>query len=615
MSVLLNALYEIGKLWIEKENLDKIEVLLDASKLKKRTKSVLVVQLNQTNNGFEYKNNVIERAYDVEDNVKYLYRTGSSRGTDITPSCLITELDKTLTNKFFKWFENNKDENDFFKLINETLTLNKDEIIKDVTEKYENITDKTNVLLTIGFITDTGNLKYIGDYDLFKNVLIESASVNYYKKGSKEIKGEGVCFLCDEEKEVCGLVSNSIGFSFSTPDKPGNVPGLNILEQWKQLPICSDCALYLEAGKKFIEKYLTFQEFGLNYYVIPSFLVNPEKGFDKIYNIVTREEGHLKYQDNLVSQEDRLAGIISDLDDILEFKFLFFQKSNSAFDILAYVESVLPSWMKEIYDNQILLKRLTFFNEENMKLIFGKDTEGDLIEYINSRSDKFKVTEFNWYLSFLRDFFSNYSTTYYLDIVTSVMSKKKIDYNFLLTFFMKKISEYLKQGYNMNLPVLKSFILILLFNNLNLFKGGKLMELNMEDNEKLSLDLSLLDDFLNTPDKKAVFLLGDLTRKLTYKQYKELGSSPFMNKLWGLSLDKNKIIKLYPMVFNKLREYDTAYPNLEENISANLLYAEDNWKLTRDEISYYFVLGFTLAYAINDKKTTKKEEENEDGDE
>jgi CRISPR-associated protein Csh1 len=609
VSGLLNALYEIGKLWIEKEQLDKIEVLLDASKLKKRTKSVLVVELKESGEGFTYSN-VIERDYDPLDNVKYLYRTGSSRGTDITPSCLITELDKTLTNKFFKWFENNNNET-FFKQINETLSNNKEEIVKDIGEKYENITDKTNVLLTLGIITSSGDLKYIGDYELFKNVLIDSASSKYYKKGSKEIKGDGVCFLCDEEKEVCGLVSNSIGFSFSTPDKPGNVPGLNIAEQWKQLPICSDCALYLEAGKKFVEKYLTFQEFGLNYYVIPSFLINPEKGFNTIYKYVTREETNLKYKDNLVAQEDRLASIISDLDDILEFKFLFFQKSNSAFDILAYVESVLPSWMREIYDNQIYFKRLNFFNEENMKLIFGKNVEGDFIEYVNSRSDKFKVTECNWYLSFLRDFFSNYSTTYYLDMVTSIMSQKKIDYNFLLTFFMKKISENLKQGYNMSLPVLKSFILILLFNNLNLFKGGKLMELNMEDNEKLSLDSSLLDDFLNTPDKKAVFLLGDLTRKLTYKQYKELGASPFMNKLWGLSLDKNKIIKLYPMVFNKLREYGTAYPNLEENISTNLLYAENNWKLTRDEISYYFVLGYTLAYAINDKKT----KEIEDGDE
>ena len=87
-----------------------------------------------------------------------------------------------------------------------------------------------------------------------------------------------------------------------------------------------------------------------------------------------------------------------------------------------------------------------------------------------------------------------------------------------------------------------------------------------------------------------------------------IGSSPFVNKLWGLSLDQKKIKKLYPMVLNKLREYDKAVPDLEENISLNLLNSEKNWKLTRDETSYYFVLGYTLSFNI-----TKDEENDEDG--
>ena len=611
MSVLLNALYEIGKLWIEKEDLDKINVLLDASKLAKRTKSVLVVELKEDKGNLEYAG-VVERDYDSDDNPKYLYRGGSSRGTDITPSCLITELDKTLPNKFFKWFINHESEDDFFKQINTCLIENQDIITKDIGEKFELVSEKVNVLLTIGFISIGGDLKFIGDYEAFRNVLISSATIKYYKKGSNKVKGDGVCFLCDEQKEVYGLVSNSIGFSFSTPDKPGNVPGLLVKDQWKQLPICGDCALYLEAGKKFVEKYLSFSEFGLTYYVIPNFLVNPRQGFDEIYKYLSREDEYLTYRADLVSREDKLVGIVDKLGNILEFKFLFYQSSNNAFDILAYVESVLPSWMREIYDNQLSISRLEFFNEENMKKVLGKDKEGDFVT-ISNLSNKFAtVTNYNWYLSFLRDFFSSYSRTYYLGIVTDVMSEKKLDYGFLLTHFMNKIRENWRQGYGISVPVLKSFALILFFNNLDLLKGEKIMKINLEDSEELKSDSSIIDDFLDAPDKKAVFLLGDLTRKLTYKQYKELGSSPFINKLWGLSLDKNKIIKLYPMVFSKLREYDSAYPVLEENISANLMHAENNWKLSRDEISYYFVLGYTLAYAVNDKK--EKDKENGEGE-
>jgi CRISPR-associated protein Csh1 len=109
-------------------------------------------------------------------------------------------------------------------------------------------------------------------------------------------------------------------------------------------------------------------------------------------------------------------------------------------------------------------------------------------------------------------------------------------------------------------------------------------------NEEFSIEL-----ILNSPSKKATFLLGVLTRKLMNIQYRELGSTPFYNNLWGLSLNQRKIKKLYPMVINKLREYDAGYMiNLEEKISKNLAQSENDWKLSRDETSYYFVLGFTL---------------------
>ena len=62
------------------------------------------------------------------------------------------------------------------------------------------------------------------------------------------------------------------------------------------------------------------------------------------------------------------------------------------------------------------------------------------------------------------------------------------------------------------------------------------------------------------------------------------------------------------MVINKLREYDIAYINIEEEISLNLAKSENNWKLNRDETSYYFVLGFTLP---NFDKNEKEDDKNE----
>ena len=155
-----------------------------------------------------------------------------------------------------------------------------------------------------------------------------------------------------------------------------------------------------------------------------------------------------------------------------------------------------------------------------------------------------------------------------------------------------------EENYALKLSVLKSLMLLILFNEINLFKGEKNM---VSENEEFNIDL-----ILDSPSKRATFLLGVLTRKLMNIQFKELGSTPFYTKLWGLSLDEKKIHKLYPMVINKLQEYDAGYMReLEEEISKNLAKSENNWKLNRDETSYYFVLGFTLP-------NFDKNEENED---
>lgn len=606
MNLLLNSLYELGKLWIEKENLETIDVLLDAEKLKKRTKKVILVELDEiSENNFEF-NKVSLKEYDPKDNIKYLYKSGSSRGTDITPSCLITELDKTFNNKFFKWFEQNNSD-DFFKQIFNCLDANRNEIfsgIKDIFNSLES-SDNKNVILTL-VINNGDEQNFLGDFNEFKDILKDKAFEKYYfiKSGKKNIRGEGLCFLCDEEKEVFGLVSNAIGFAFSTPDKKGNVPGLNIENQWKQLPICGDCALYLEAGKKFVEKYMSFSKFGLNYYVIPNFLFDSTESFDKLFRIIKRLE-NTKDSDELVIKEEKLNEIVSNFDDVLEFKFLFYQSSNSAFNILSYVESLLPSWMRNIYESQEKVIDFDIFSEDYMKSVFSKDSEGDFIDVSNKGEKYYPVSSLNWYLGFLRSFFSSYSFKNYLEIVSSVLSNKKLDFDFLLSRFVDNIRENWRNqnDYLVKINTFKSLSLMLLFGDLGLFKENKFM---LESNGELTDEL--INDILDSPDKRASFLLGALTRRVTYVQYKELGSTPFVNKLWGLSLDQKKIKKLYPMVLNKLREYDKAYPDLEEKISLNLLDSEKNWKLSRDETSYYFVLGFTLSFNVIKKVET------EDGD-
>lgn len=613
MKLLLNSLYKLGKLWYEEESLDSISILLDDKKLTNFS-HVITVDLNTiSKNFFEFKE-VTYREFDFSDKMNYLYKFGSSRGTDITPSCKIRgdkHINESLNNRFYKWFENNAHD-EFLNAILDCLKSNKYLIYENCMAKYSNlISNNHNEVLLSLRVFEGNECKYIGDYDIFKNFILEESYKKYYTLSQNEIKGQGVCLLCCQEKELFGSVPNSMSLSFSTPEKIGNTPNFNLKDNWKQSSICGECALYLEAGKKFTEKYLEFKEVGFShrYYVIPNFLFKSEKSFKMLYNYFKRFENDKNYK-NIAFWEDHFQKLMFKFDDVLEFKFLFFDLIKGAFVIRSYVESVLPSRLGEIYKLQNEIISLNIFSESIMKEILSKDKQGNLVQFFNSdKTNKVKSSDSNWYLLFLKNFLKQPDFKFYLEIISSVLGDKKLNYNLLLSKFMSMIRKNWIKGknYDVSILTLESLALLLFFANLKLI-GGKFMELNNDN-----IDKNIMNSILNAPDKNATFLLGVLTRKLAYEQYEQLKSSPFINKLWGLSLDQKKIQKLYPMVLNKLQAYKKwfKYKDLEEEISINLINSENNWNLSRDETSYYFVLGFTLAYEFDN---LNNEDNKNDGD-
>jgi CRISPR-associated protein Csh1 len=602
---LLDALYEIGKTYIKKEGLDEVDILLDELKI---TKTVIFVEFELDNNDLTWID-VNIGDFSPSDATKYLYKKGSSRGTNITPSALITKTPTgTFDLKFIKWFQNEKS-NDFVDLIYNELESNKEDILKKIEDIYSEIdtANKKNVLLTLS-IKENGQRKFLNDFSIFKDHLKKVAGEKYYKRSSgPEMKGMGQCLLCDHNKEVMGLVANQSGLTFSTVDKPGNIQDLNESNQWKMVPICFECALDLEAGYKFIDKYLSFSEFGLQYYAIPRFLFKKDDVVNELFDYYLDTSESKSYYNTIVKREDEIIEDVETLDNLLEFKFFFYEKNNSAFNILGNVESVVPSWIRKLFEGQKYINKNPLFKEDFVKIIFNKkdsDKTGDFLELVNSSRKFNNVTTKNWAFGFLRDFFpvsreTNY-TKFYIDLVSSIFSGKKINFDFILSYAMKKIRTYFRQDseYFVKIFSLEFLMLFRFLKELDLLISyGDVME---NENVKESFEKNneeLMNEYLNeldSPSKKASFLLGILTRKLLGIQYKELGSTPFTNKLWGLSLDEKKIRKLYPMVINKLNEYKIAYTDLAEDISLNLFESEKNWNLTRDETSYYFVLGYTL---------------------
>lgn len=579
---MLNAIHDLGRLYVEQNDFDLLNILLT----KREIDNVLSIHLIQDNNRKYTYDRIIPDRFDSENRIKYLYKQSSgSNGPDLTPSTVINSLDKSLK-RFFGWFKKYSKHYEFIKILHEILNMSKEIIIEDLKNIFSDLEGETLLTLTIEHENKTF---YLNDFDVFREILINKSNEAYYNIAyQKNIKGNGVCFLCDEYKEVYGLVSNRVGFYFSSPQKRGNVPNQNYINQWKLLPICGDCALYLKAGLDFIEEYLSFFDFELSYYVIPKFLFNSDDGFLELYDsIIYLKDSKIHRSQDIIYLEDDLEFIVEDLNDIIEFKFLFYEKKDKSFRILSYIESVIPSWLGKLYKTQNKISNYDFFDEKNIKKIFGEKCSGNFIEFIREIDDS-KCSNKNWYKQFLKDIMYDFSEKLYVDLVSNIINNNKIDYYFLLTNLMNKIRLNWRNNifYKCEIFVFKFLMLYIWLNELDLIKGEKNMSLENNDFE--------VGNMLNNSSKKTSFLLGVLTRKLINIQFKVLNSTPFYNRLWGLSLNYSRIRKLYPLLINKLREYGVTYADLEKEIAICFKESENNWVLNMDDTSFYFVLGYTL---------------------
>lgn len=633
---MLDAIYAIGQYIINKESLSKSDILLDGYKLK-NTKKVLCIYFNKKYTNFEY-GGVIEENFDSNKISKYLYKRGSSRGTDIVPSTIIADIKedpkkgtiikiKAFDNKIINWFKEillREGEDSYFRNLSNEILSKKEIIEKDIIEKYSNlgIDTRRNVLLTLKF-KENGKEYYLGEEDRFKQILFDQSIKRYsYLKSLGECVGYGNCILCNKSKNVSGFVLPAFGFSFSTADKIGFTQGFNQIEHWKSTPICEDCALQLEAGKKFLDNYLNFNFMGgFKYYVVPKITLseNMEIIMDEIYDKVKFFENK-EYSEGLVSEEDYLTEILASKNDILRLVFIFYvlKGGGSYIDIVSYVDDVLPSRMKKIDDTQRKLQKVKPFDEDSLKILFGNNWIGTFVKGILISSDEKIGKSNNWYLKFLRDFFPNSKIEgiydkYFLEIISSILSGKYVSKDLIFNSFLRKIRyDFInKNDYEFKKTVIKSLMLYDFLYNLNLFRGVEMKETKL-DNERVNLENSIEEFFesrkntFSNDQEKASFIVGALVNYVLFVQRKDrelkFGEEPFRKKLMGLKLDEKKIKSIFSESIEKLTQYGSNYPSLERNVADYLTKSGRDWTIYNDEISYFFSLGLTLGVLFKKDK-------------
>ncbi|MGH7885953.1 MAG: TM1802 family CRISPR-associated protein, partial [Thermodesulfobacteriota bacterium] len=191
---MIQAVKEIGDAILERDNKTPLSTLIQDPKAEK----VVALVFKKTEEDFNFLEVKLEE-FDAAKIEKYIYRKGSSRGTDITPTSKVTNLEKTFHIKTKSWFEKidldkiDADEHgkSLIEDLKKALFANEQNIVNEL----KNFENESNLLITLK-VNQNGEEKYLGEYEVFKKFLLQSV----IKKDSKVTGINKVCSLCSEIK-------------------------------------------------------------------------------------------------------------------------------------------------------------------------------------------------------------------------------------------------------------------------------------------------------------------------------------------------------------------------------------------------------------------------------
>lgn len=618
---MIEAMKEIGEYALKKENKDLndfVSILVENPASNETYKHVFCIKFISYQDCFEFKE-IEHQEYSKEKIIKYLYKRGSSNGPDITPIARVTEIKKTFSNKIVGWFSKplkeakpilEDEEVKFLELLGKCIKENEEKILFDLEPKVNSIDSKENSILTL-VIEENDLTRYVGDFEVFRKILKNNGASKFYSKYDITSKDDDkVCSVCKTNKEVYGFVTP---YEFYTVDKRGFVSGgFDQSKAWKNNPVCLECALKMTAGKEYIEKYMSFGFYGFNFLLIPKLLNNStsEDLFDIFEKFNEKKFAFNKeYENFLHANETDILDILSEQDDYLNFNFQFYEKSNSAYRILLYIEDVLPSRLRKLFKAKEIVDKKQIFRNH-----FANDAE--------VKSIKFTLGNVRWFFPNTLD--DPDLNKYFLEITNGIFTGTSIDYNFLLKYIMQRIRKDFRNENPTRYSLFLGFQMLDFLSQLCLlgnYTGGKCVNSrnlsallgDMVPKEKSGYEertnviFSEFEHFFNTDAKKAIFLEGTLVQYLLNIQKFQRGSAPFRTKLRGLNLDERSVKRIFPEIINKLEEYDANYyKELEYLISKYMIQSGTDWKMSNDEISFYFVLGMNLSNLLKSPKSEKE---------
>lgn len=572
--------------------------------------------------------------------LKFAYRKGSARGGDITFTTKFGDIDKKFKTFYPKQvkdviaFAKNTDELEeveIFMALENCLEKAGEAIKSRLQEKYESL-DKPSQLTT-GFSVKFNGLEgkeYLEDFSTIQKLLYKKGTVGKSEKYKVVSEGHNeICSIClDNKPTLHGFASP---FKYSTVDKTGMVSGFfKQKNNWKNYPICSDCALDFELGQKWVRQHLSKYFYGKNYYIIPKVVIgsNPKllkKALSVLQDIDYKEKEGVQIRTN----EDylmRKIGKEEGSNNQFALSLLFFEENptTKAIKIKMLLEEILPSRFQTLFidvpkiiDSRVLFKEAISINKErrNLNFTFGilrhffGDNFYDITQKVFLGLPISEEVLFSKLMNKIRKVFINTG-------LDSISKYSNSYYTYYLTSETKGHTSLLK----LSLMVLDYFRLLKMIPSNQNIKSMEISETeNLSanekkktfDEEKFKLFLSENTGFLSTPEKIGIFSIGIYVRFLIDIQNVELKNTPFEKKLRGYNLNPTILENIYVEAYKKISQYKTfyTYSNLREIIKKYFILNKHKLnQISNSELSFYFVAGLEFG---NQFKTKNKNSDNE----
>lgn len=612
---MIHAIHRLGQEILAERGLDvsdPLPIMVENPDARGKLKHLLAIVFDRAGDAVRYAR-VSHEEYDGARVQEYLYRRGSGGGSNATPTAFLVDPKKTLKNKIQRWF--NRAKVPFCVATAEVLKTHFDRVVADLTAARALISKKEATLLTVKF-REGGAERYLGAYPVFREALVAFATRRYYTTSKVTSRAENVvCSVClTRQPEVFGLVQT---YNFYNADKPGTLGAdFRAKDAWRCHPVCLTCALELETGRAFLDEALTFRFCGIPYKVIPRVVFAHDLGRVLALLEDYRKNPHITAADALTNDDAEVFKAISAVGNYVSFDLLFYSQPKTAvFNVLQHVEEMLPSRLQRIFALKAQLDADPLFRDTphgKKPLAFSFQV---LREFFPHKD---------------RGAFRNFDG-YFLDAVHKILTGAPMDRTFLTHALMREIrATFIHEPQFVPLMVLRGTMLVLFLARLGVLNNtnhnhndnnGDEMAVIEKKTALLQFDLSdpltamvqrhfeAFGELFPVPAAKAIFLLGALTKRLLNVQWYDRGKTPFLNKLQNLKMNERIVRGLLPQVHQKLSEYKRRYPRLESLVTRYFHLAGVNWRLSIDDINFYFVMGMNLEYLFRTKKEEKNDEQ------